>query len=329
MNDMSLEMLVERISRLERQTRTWKIACTGILVALLALGASSGSRNDEIVAKKITIEGNQGEPLVTLGSWGQGRGGLILMQSAQGAESTVESMDRDIALRKELGDSWGAAIIGLPSSAELLMKSRNNKAGRAGDLRIEPTGIGFFTTKGRLLGLNAIDPYISEYQGTKQQMPGRVGLLISDSSDISESSAQSQSIDLEIAGNTSSLYFSEVKAEATKAHEPISAHENTRASITALRDGQSSLALYDESGKLKELAIVLKKRGRLEAYSASGKAQASLAPDSLSLFDENGILRTILGTADLEVARTGATERTSLSSLTFFDKQGKVLARQP
>jgi hypothetical protein len=50
---------------------------------------------------------------------------------------------------------------------------------------------------------------------------------------------------------------------------------------------------------------------------------------SLNLYDANGQLRAVLGSTDLETIKTGATEKTAPSSLTLFDKDGKVMWRKP
>jgi len=50
---------------------------------------------------------------------------------------------------------------------------------------------------------------------------------------------------------------------------------------------------------------------------------------AVSLFDEKGKGRAVLGSASLETARTGAKEITAPSSLTLFDSKGKVLWRAP
>lgn len=53
------------------------------------------------------------------------------------------------------------------------------------------------------------------------------------------------------------------------------------------------------------------------------------ANPALHLFDSDGNLRASLGSTSLEVTRTGAEETTAPSSLTFFDKKGKVLWQAP
>jgi hypothetical protein len=47
------------------------------------------------------------------------------------------------------------------------------------------------------------------------------------------------------------------------------------------------------------------------------------------LFDENGIERAVLGTTGLQNTRTSAVTTRPASSLTLFDKEGKVLFRAP
>ena len=49
----------------------------------------------------------------------------------------------------------------------------------------------------------------------------------------------------------------------------------------------------------------------------------------LDLFDNDGKLRAALGVTDLQITRTGASEKTAPSSLTLFDKEGKVIWQSP
>lgn len=59
---------------------------------------------------------------------------------------------------------------------------------------------------------------------------------------------------------------------------------------------------------------------------------AGRAPDgtfALKVYDELGVLRTVLGSILLESVRTGSLERRSESSLVFFDKDGGVIWQTP
>lgn len=77
-------------------------------------------------------------------------------------------------------------------------------------------------------------------------------------------------------------------------------------------DGETTLKMYGSQ---------LKDRIELDGPTNSNP--------SLHLFDTDGNLRASLGSTSLEVTRTGAEETTAPSSLTFFDKKGKVLWQAP
>jgi hypothetical protein len=47
------------------------------------------------------------------------------------------------------------------------------------------------------------------------------------------------------------------------------------------------------------------------------------------LGDEKGLVRAMLGTTELEAARTGSTERRAEASLVLFDREGTVLWSLP
>jgi hypothetical protein len=62
------------------------------------------------------------------------------------------------------------------------------------------------------------------------------------------------------------------------------------------------------------------------------EADLSIDPEnspSLNLYDASGDLRATLGSADLEKITTGVAEKTTPSSLTLFDKEGRVFWRTP
>jgi hypothetical protein len=209
---------------------------------LLLFVAGAASLSDEIVARKITIVDDKGQPLITLGSWGQGSGGLILVNSMAGNESAVESINRDLDLRKELGKKWGGAIVGLPGRAAIYLMSKNAGAGAIGNMKIEPTGIGFGTNGGRSVGLSVRDPYESEYQGHKQTVGGAVSFSLSDYSNFETSppsSTPGRRIDISIFKEASQITFDDFTAKATR----------RRADLSVASDGMARLRVLDDSEK--------------------------------------------------------------------------------
>jgi hypothetical protein len=118
------QTVLARLARVEWELRLWRYGLAAVVLVFVATAGSPDRQSNEIVAKKITVTGDQGQPLITLGSWGQGSGGLILVNSMAGSESAVESLHRDLDLRKELGKKWGAAIVGLPSSAAIYLSEQ-------------------------------------------------------------------------------------------------------------------------------------------------------------------------------------------------------------
>ena len=59
------------------------------------------------------------------------------------------------------------------------------------------------------------------------------------------------------------------------------------------------------------------------------KSRVTLAGDSVNIADNNGNSRATLGAAQLVTKATDRTERTALSSLMLFDKQGRVTWQAP
>jgi len=94
--------------------------------------------------------------------------------------------------------------------------------------------------------------------------------------------------------------------------------------------GKSAVALFDGNTERAGLALAADGSPVL-ILEGAGKtpAAALLKTDGLNLLDENGNNRAVLGSIGLETVATGGTEETPLSSLTLFDKKGKVIWRAP
>ena len=106
-----------------------------------------------------------------------------------------------------------------------------------------------------------------------------------------------------------------VEAEVRSQHF-ILVDENgkERASLAADRTGSVFLVMFDAAGKT--------------------RANISVTPDgpAVILFDPSGQARTVLGSTTLvpsHVNENGIAERAPASSLVLFDKNGKLLYREP
>ena len=106
-----------------------------------------------------------------------------------------------------------------------------------------------------------------------------------------------------------------VEAEV-RAYHFILVDENgkERASLAADRAGSVFLVMFDTAGK--------------------ARANVSVTPDgpALILFDPSGQARAVLGSTTLvpsHVNENGIVERAPASSLALFDKNGKLLHREP
>jgi hypothetical protein len=91
--------------------------------------------------------------------------------------------------------------------------------------------------------------------------------------------------------------------------------------------GEPLLALWGKGAKTYD-GLYLRDRG-VALADTQGKVRATLDDDGFTLLDEKEKLRAVLGSTTLETVRTGATETTAPSSLTLFDKDGKVIWQVP
>jgi len=95
-----------------------------------------------------------------------------------------------------------------------------------------------------------------------------------------------------------------------------------------LRDNQRNtrlrLAIHDDSDE-----PYLELRGKLKGDYPVPRLRVRLGQSNIALYDEDGNLRTVLGSTTLEVPHTGEKELRPVSSLVLFDKKGKVLWSAP
>jgi hypothetical protein len=98
--------------------------------------------------------------------------------------------------------------------------------------------------------------------------------------------------------------------------------------------GVSALYISEGKGQAAARLAVLQGAPALSLYDGNWKERGRLFVDTegkpgLALRDSQGKDRAVLGVAELETIKTGATQRTAESSLVLFDKEGKVIWEAP
>lgn len=106
MNSTSLLVLVQRLDRLERESRGWRIVgitLVGVLAAVLLMGTTEGKVADELRAKRFVLVDSKGNP----------RAGIIL-ESDESATVNLYGKDRRSGARIGVrGDgSMGLSLFG-------------------------------------------------------------------------------------------------------------------------------------------------------------------------------------------------------------------------
>jgi hypothetical protein len=103
-------------------------------------------------------------------------------------------------------------------------------------------------------------------------------------------------------------------------------------SLAVNKDGPG-VVLDDEKGTPRAYVQVTKDGPGVTIDDEKGTARICLKVlkngPSVVLYDEERQPRAVLGSTPLERVRTGATETTAPSSLTLFDKEGKVIWKAP
>lgn len=112
--------------------------------------------------------------------------------------------------------------------------------------------------------------------------------------------------------------------------EPGSGHAN-RGHLSASPESADLQLSYQEPPFFKagESPEEARKRREEDQYAWVWWAKAEKEGVSISLYDEEGHMRSVLGNTELVMERTGSTEKRAASSLVLFDKKGKVIWQAP
>jgi hypothetical protein len=107
----------------------------------------------------------------------------------------------------------------------------------------------------------------------------------------------------------------------------------TRVFVTVVKDSPAEV-FYDEKGNRRIGLTVIKDSPAVVLYGEKKNERIGLTvtkdgSPTVFLNDEKGHPRAVLGSMELERARTGDTENTAPSSLALFDNKGNVIWRAP
>lgn len=129
-----------------------------------------------------------------------------------------------------------------------------------------------------------------------------------------EASAHSGSLELRSDEAVFGLLGGGISYESFTDQETKFSICNRLSSISLMQDSaKGGSIMFDDRGGHSRLALQCGQDGK----------------PSVTLLDDTGKSRATLGVAELEKVQTGASERTAESSLTLFDKAGKVMWRTP
>jgi hypothetical protein len=314
----------ERLSRLERQVRRSRLAIAGLglltvalfgMVATLVVRIShldlSGIR-PEVVAQRFILVDSKGEKVGELRSWPRGNVvGLILLPRPQtvaiantsgtkGASPISETLTKKFLKRllsttPEFADIHGSALLATSGGSSLLLTA----AGHGNDSVSFGAKLEDGLDSGATLSLQSRPSVHGIYA---------VRLAATDGAFADLTSPEGRNVQLVADDPGEFARKFPVVLSGLDIDEPKLSKQITLANVS---NGTSNISLREN----------FKSQAELESNSDNSP--------HLDLYDSAGNLRAVLGTADLQVSRTGAMEKTAPSSLTLFDKKGKVLWQIP
>jgi hypothetical protein len=342
---------------LERTLWKWKLAVAvgGIILAALAGMVTviffarqqkqmKAENAGEVIARKFVVVNEAGKTVATLGSLGDGAFvGLFLMPSryvspkAKEGEAIEKPREEEAidtlaktggSLFGAMGDGsfiglgarrsppnappFGAVIFGGPESASLDLKAKSDSGGKAPEISLDSwSGSAGLVLEGQSANLDLEGEPDSRHRSTKISL----GMFGGSEAFASVTSRSGRSVTLSAFDGI----------EAAKYEFP------GEASVSLSEPGGDSSRVTPRQAK-----FTLRSDGSADLeFKAKGfRSRAGLDVDSdgsphLDLFDNDGNLRAALGVTDLQTVRTGAQEKTAPSSLTLFDKKGKVIWQSP
>jgi hypothetical protein len=318
MAETTLDALARRVDLLERRLRKWKVAVAIGGIALSALAgmvtffAYSGIKPvmgsvGEIAARKFVVVNQAGDPIATLGSLGDGAITSLILMPSRALPSNSKEVEKWITgTLQAAAERGGAAFLASKDYSTILLGGRQGP--QLPDFGAELTGgrkdarILLKSEPDSARKAAEISLYTSEFHGLEASAsltsPGgrTVTLTASDAY---------QAGKYDIPGQTTVNLSEPPPTEKGR----ISPHQ---AEFHLKSDGSAGLEFTDENYRT-QAALDVDKDGN----------------PYLDLFDNDGKLRAALGATDLEIVRTGASEKTAPSSLTLFDKKGKLIWRTP
>lgn len=331
MTETTLDALEKRINLLERGLWKWKAAVAVVGIALMAIAGMVGvtsfqqqrkqtSREGvgEIAARKFVVVNEAGEAIATLGSLGDGAiVGLYLMPSRSVAPKTKEDKEIEKGLKEALqmlAETGGSVFGASREGSEISLSARRTPPD------VVPSFGAQISADRERASLDLKTRADSAGKAAEISLATWAGLGIPALDDRATASVSSRS------GRTVSL-------EASDAYQSGKYEAPGKASVTLSEPFRDVPRKFIPSRQA-EFALSSDGSANLDFLAENYRTQGGLEVDKdgnpdLDLFDNEGKLRAALGVTDLQITRTGASEKTAPSSLTLFDKEGKVVWQSP
>ena len=257
----------------------------------------------EVTARRFVVLDSAGDPVATLGSTSDGAiPALVLMPSIAAAKDSQEAKKWFEENLRPMAEKGGSVFFATQDESAVLL------GGRKGRHETEPD------FGGELSG-GREDAHL--YLNGQKTRSGVATVVLSTSLDqggVTASAPSGRFVSLN-ASDPNGIGGLEVPGSA---------------SVTLSDSVEPSGGIPPEA----EFKLLSDKSASLEFAGEKWRTQAGFYVDKdgsphLDLYDSDGNLRAVLGSANLEVITTGESQKTAPSSLTMFDKKGKLIGRLP
>ncbi|MFQ5898418.1 MAG: hypothetical protein ACE5JN_09240 [Candidatus Methylomirabilia bacterium] len=315
MKESALDTVTQRLERLEREVRWWKIlggAAMAVLAVVLLAGARGGTVAEEVRARRFIVVGDDGTVRADLSALPNGYVGLRVHEEGKVAASIGVSKGYSaLTLRDKDTDAHAWLGVGPNNPPHILLADKDSQ--RIIELRHEPGG------RMRL-------EFYSETWKTRVE--------------------RRRHVELSVAGDGSPLLMLadkngmprgalRVGRDGESALDLYDKSRRIRARLGVRPDGMPSVKLLDQGARARAMLLVTDDGlAQLSLLDAAHKRRVGISVSargspSLELADRNERVRAVLGHAKLQTTFTGAVEKRPASSLVLFGSDGNVVWKAP
>ena len=310
MSELTIETLVPRLERLERENRWLKWLGCALVITTIAAMLINAKRPELILSPSRTVEAEK----------------FVLKDSSGKVRAVLgESESKLSYLSNSGGSQYGLFLYNKDGkSVAELIESALNFVGEKEFAHFSPAGVAVETFK-QSVDFDEVSKLAQAKkagkldEGTKKMIE-ELGKKLGDTAG-----------SFELAMNPPTLRIVGPRNKGSRG-DSILIMANERFSaidlITYREDGTGSITFNKFVGAPKPDATP---KERQEYFSRQRRVSLDMSLDgaSLNLYDNDGKLRAALGSTDLQTTRTGETHQRQPSSLVLFDKDGKVLWSAP